>query len=249
MSRRGFTLLELLLAIALTGALVASMFAFLRDLLSSRDKALDASAAQLAAATVIERIEADLMTCLVGDDVNGAGVEGDATRLSILSRGVPVHLAERGADDALADLQRTEYRFDGETGGIEAARREPGADGTAGADAGRIGSTVGRVRFRYHDSTAWRDSFDSLEAGALPLAVEIAVWLDPRPVDAVPGEALPQRLTFDASGGFDEAEAARRSDLETDREPRPDRIRVILGPDASPAEPKSEEAAPEPQEP
>ncbi len=241
MRRRGFTLIEVLISIALVGMLLGSMFAFMLEMLSTRRRALDYTARQLAAATLIERLERDLATCLVGDRGHGAGIEGDATHLLVLSRSVAAHLAERGPGDpaVLGDLQQTEYRFNEQTGEIEARRtaHPAGPDVAPTVEAGF--ATLGpafRLRFRYHDSNRWQDAFDSLAEDRLPTAVEVAVWFDPWPGEeplARTAEPQRQRLTFDAGGGFDDAEAARRTDLDLSGEPRPDRFRVILIPDAS----------------
>ncbi|MCH6551771.1 MAG: hypothetical protein IH804_07130, partial [Planctomycetes bacterium] len=87
------------------------------------------------------------------------------------------------------------------------------------------------------------DSFDSLASNALPAAVEIAVWYEPWPGEQEPSaiagepEAASERLTFDTTGGFDDAAYARQSDMEQFQEPRPDRFRVIVTSDASPDDP------------
>ncbi len=242
----GFTLLEVLIAIALIGALLGSMFGFLHELLQSRSRALDYTARQLAAATLIDRIEGDLTTCIVGDATLGAGVEGDASRLSILSRGIATHLAGRGiGSGVLGDLQQSEYRFQEGSGLIEG--RVAGVGGGARRQTARpiedfvsIGPAF-KVRFRYHDGDGWSDTFDSLATDGLPAAVEVAVWYhawpgEPEPQDAV-RENESDRLTFDTSGGFDDAAFARRSDLDNFDEPRPDRFRVIVIPDASADDP------------
>ncbi len=244
MNRRGFTLLEVLLSIALVAALLGSMFTFLHELLQSRSRALDYTGRQRAAATLIERVESDLAACLVGDAVNGAGVAGNASRISILSRGVAAHLAERGIDSGvLGDLQKSEYRFDDRSGVIEIRRLKPGSPAdTPAVEFVSIGN-VFRLRFRYHDGTEWSDSFDSLASNALPAAVEIAVWYEPWPGEQEPSqttaeaEAASERLTFDTTGGFDDAAYARQSDLEQFQEPRPDRFRVIVTSDASSDDP------------
>ncbi len=244
MNRRAFTLLEVLVSIALVAVLLGAMFTFLHEFLRSRSRALDYTARQLAAATLIERVESDLAACLVGDAVNGAGVAGDASRISILSRGVAAHLAERGIDSGvLGDLQQSEYRFDDRSGAIEIRRLAPGSPpDTPLAGFVSIGH-VFRLRFRYHDGTGWSDSFDSLASNALPAAVEIAVWYEswsgtrePSPIVGEP-EAESERLTFDTTGGFDDAAFARQSDLEQFQEPRPDRFRVIVTSDASSDDP------------
>ncbi len=237
--RRGFTLLEVLIVIGLVMALLGSMFTFMFDLLSSRDRALQYSAKQLAATTLIERVEADLMTCVVGDADSGSGVEGDTQRLRILTRSVAASLAERGVGDpaVFGDLQLTEYRFDESRRQIMASRRFMQTNTTTDrASDFPVGGSVFKVRFRFHDGRSWRDTFDSRSYGRLPLAVEIAVWFEPWPgeePDPIPEEDEPDRLTFDAIDTFDERAFAEQSDLEFYREPRPDRIRVIVIPDAS----------------
>ncbi len=53
--RHGFTLLEVLIAIGLVGALVGSLFAFFFDIISWRARSIDLASRQLAAKTLIER--------------------------------------------------------------------------------------------------------------------------------------------------------------------------------------------------
>jgi type II secretory pathway pseudopilin PulG len=252
MRRRAFSLLEVLIAIGLVIALFGAMFAFMFDTLTARRRALEHAGRQRAATTLIERAELDLMSCVVGDRVNGAGVEGDNTALRILTRGVAAHLAGRGSDDpaVFADLQQVEYRFEEDLGRIEARRLHAGVRGADDTSFAPLGGSVYKVRFRYHDSTMWRDSFDSLAQEALPIAVEIAVWFHPWPgaerpeAEAVNGPEIPQRLTFDTTAGFDEAEFVGEAELGFFDEPAPDRIRVILIPDASTDDPYAQEQEP-----
>jgi hypothetical protein len=199
---------------------------------------------QRAALTLIDRAELDLTSCVVGDRVYGAGVEGDNDSLRILTRGVAAHLAGLGADDpaVFGDLQEVEYRFDESAGLIQARRVTAGDRGAGDVDFAPLGGAVYKVRFRYHDASGWRDSFDSLAHDGLPAAVEIAVWFHPWPGEQRedPDELdfeMPERLTFDETAGFDEAAFARESDLEFFDEPKPDRIRVIVIPDATADDP------------
>lgn len=218
-ARHAFSLLEVLVVIALVTILFGSMYAFVSDLLSSRARALQVSGRHLAAATLIDAVESDLATCLVGDTVAGAGVEGDAARLLIRHRGVSVNQARLGQDNprVFADLQATEYRFNRDSGRIEVRTVSAGEP-----DAVPVGGPVHEVRFRYRDGTGWRDSYDSLEADRLPVAVEIAVWFDPWP-------GAPVASTGE---GFDEQAFAAASDVDLFDEPMPDRIRVIPVPGA-----------------
>ena len=103
-----------------------------------------------------------------------------------------------------------------------------------------MGGSVYKVRFRYHDGTSWLDTFDSRSYGRLPLAVEIAIWFEPWPGEEPVSQDEPDdelggsdRLTFDAIDTFDEREFAEQSDMDLYSEPKPDRIRVIVIPDAA----------------
>lgn len=240
--------MEVLVALALLTALMGSLFFFLRNLLETRLRTLEETARSASAALLIERIEADLMTCLVGDSRAGAGVRGDESSLRILSRAVPVHLAERGRDDGvfLADLTETEYRFDERARVIEGRRRTLAASDEPGASFSLIGERIARVRFRYHNGRAWLDSFDSLSANALPAAVEVAIWFHPWPNEQRDDEEAfdedfllgariddeePDRLTFDADRDPFDEDAVLSVEERMTPTPAPDRVRVIVIPD------------------
>ncbi len=242
--RHGFTLLEVLIAIALIGALLSSMFVFMHEFLQSRSRALDYTARQRAAATLIDRVESDLIACIVGDERLGAGIDGDASRMTILTRGVAAHLAGRGIDaGVLSDLQQSQYRFQESSRLIELRRGTPSGGGDEMPDDFAAIGPAFKVRFRYHDGDRWSDTFDSLASNRLPVAVEVAVWYRPWPGEQpapVSGDAPPaesDRLTFDTTGGFDDAAFARSSDMDSFDEPRPDRFRIIVIPDASADDP------------
>lgn len=236
--RRGFTLLEMMISIMLILALLAALFGFFFDALHSRARVMELTARHRAAAALIDRLERDLVFSLVGDNMFGAGVAGDATSIRILTRGVPIGLAERGMDDPniFADLQRAEYRFQSSSGEIEARR------GNAHESAGAFhpfGARLHRVEFRYHNGVRWVAQYDSFEANALPVAVEVAIWFestgeeedDPFALEDEFMEQERERLTFDAVGTFDEEAWAMREDRDGQRPP-PSRVRVIVIPDA-----------------
>jgi type II secretory pathway component PulJ len=230
-ARFAFTLLEVLIAIALLMGLVTALFAFGFDMLASRQTALQYAWRQRAAATLIERLEADLMSCVAALRTE-SGVRGDESSITILTRGVAASLAERSADDGdvFGDLQRTEYRFDSQSHQIQ-ARRTPWGSTVAGDSAFvSMGGRIERVRFRYFDGATWESSFDSLSVGRLPRAVEVAIWFnadaDEPLADATGSEEI-------SSAGFDESAFADRADRDSFSAPMPDRLRVILIPDAT----------------
>jgi prepilin-type N-terminal cleavage/methylation domain-containing protein len=252
---RGFTLLEMLIALGLIVALFGSMVFFLLDLLAMRTRTRRAVEQQFAATTLIDRIEADLMSCITADAQGGAGVHGDAHSITILSRNVPVQLAaavRAGSAMVMADLTECVSSFDPSGGEVTIARRVVG-DQSGSADDGpfALEGELGEVRFRYHDGRAWRDSFDSLAANRLPAAVEVAIWFHrPQPLaledpatDETPTDvAMLERETFDPDSNFDEDAYAAISDMETSAKPPPDRLRVIIVPDGLAEEDEDNEA-------
>lgn len=261
MMKRGFTLMEVLIAIALLLVLSSVIFAFLRDVLASRVRVAEMTARQRLASTIIERIEEQAIFSLVGDSAFGSGITGDETSLTILSRGVGVGEAAH-ADSwqkAFLDLVRTEYHFDENSHTIRVRRQTPSITAaTKGNDQPTLSRSnlinnseppfetfdtrLYKLRFRYHDGNAWRNSHDSLDSERLPHAIEVAIWFDPWPgsdwneeePDPFVGfeEAEPERSTFDMEGAFDEMAYATRADRDFRPDPPPDRIRIIAIPDA-----------------
>lgn len=230
-THRAFTLLEVLITIALLLGLMSAMFAFGFDMLSSRQQALQFAWRQRAAVTLVERLEMDLMSC-VSALRSEPGLRGDETSLTLLTRGVAASLAERSADDAdvFGDLQRTEYRFDAVEHQVQ-ARRTPWGSTLAGDPAfASMGGRVERVRFRYHDGRQWHASFDSLAAGHLPVAVEVAIWFGPATDDGSVATAVDSEPATNT--GFDESAFVRQSDQNEFTTSTPDRVRVIAIPGA-----------------
>lgn len=129
--RPAFTLLEVLLAIALGIALIGALFAFYWDLLAARERLLAGVERSRAVAILFEGLERDLLTAVAGDDRTGAGVSGGAASIEITCRAVAVRRAGESPRAAFSDLERSAYRFAG--GEITVARAvvsEEGAPAT-----------------------------------------------------------------------------------------------------------------------
>jgi prepilin-type N-terminal cleavage/methylation domain-containing protein len=261
MHRRGFTLMEVLIAIALLLVLSSVIFTFLRDVMASRERIAEITAQQRLASLIIDRIEEQAIFSIVGDAAFGSGISGDETSLIILSRGVAVREVAH-ADSwhkAFFDLIRTEYQFDEGSHSVRVSQEIPDAAGSD-RDNGQTSSRFNihrinpeeahetfstrlyKLRFRYHDGIAWSSNYDSLSEGRLPRAIEVAIWFDPWPGSewnagaqdpfADLDDVTPDRLTFDMEDVFDELEYAMRADRDFRYDPPPDRIRVIAIPDA-----------------
>lgn len=183
--RSAFTLFEVLIVIGLLTLLSGSMFGLLWNLGATRDRLIEMGESEQAAGVILERIESDLI-CAVASAGDAAGVEGSATRVRILTRAawLPRESGQGRGSAALADLQGTEVSF--ESGRLTASRW------LGSAPAGEAEPVSGRItgcRFRYFDGREWAGSFDSMRAGALPVAIEASLWL----VDAPAGRAPDRR--------------------------------------------------------
>ena len=253
MTRRAFSLLEVLLALTLILALSASVYAFLFELLDRRTRIIEETDSTGGIAAVFDRVQTDLAFAVAsgvaGDGGAIAGVRGDAEELSILSRAV---LGPKGPDDTdhPGDLRRAVVRFDADS------RRLLGRSGRAGSaengDEFVLAEGVRAARFRFHNGSSWRESFDSRSAGGLPVLVELSIWLGD-PVEPDDRETLGDDFDADMLDDDDELspfeepfgfapDAAFDLDLDPGLDPElelgpPDRRRVFIVPDAGEAQP------------
>jgi prepilin-type N-terminal cleavage/methylation domain-containing protein len=245
-ARRGFTLMEVLLALGLIGVLLGSVLGFLFQIGSQRDALAAAGARQQGATALLERMESDLL-CVVASGVKGeAGVQGGSSQLTLLTRGTMLP-GEPGKAAAMGDLQGTEYAFDPGAQAVRVRRWSAAGDGAGGGDLETMCEGVGLMRLRYYDGERWSASFDSGAAGGLPVAVEVAVWFGrPGPGGEEAGAGSEGGAWKDrertgagkredgggaALAGPERRSAGRKAGA-TDRVARePDRVRLIVAPD------------------
>jgi type II secretory pathway component PulJ len=260
-ARRAFTLMEVLLALALMMMLLGAFYLFLRGAGTSQQVARAAANRQLNARMLCDLVERDLMCCLVGDASSGAGVKGSATELHVLTRAVTTSLATNGYEDrtALADLEAADFTFHESAKEVSIRRsiqqsfQLPARDGERERSEPPASSEtvdlIERMRFRYFDGSTWQETFDSLAQNRLPVAVEVALWLHPLAGDEWAEET---RLSEDAARadipdeiGADEAMFSRDDERDPgpddempaeseDEEPPPDVVRIVIIPDAQP---------------
>ncbi|MBZ0172387.1 MAG: prepilin-type N-terminal cleavage/methylation domain-containing protein [Phycisphaerales bacterium] len=248
-SAPAFTLLELLIAIALLGLLSASVFAFMWHLFDREDRALVLARRTQTASVLFDRLERDLLTAVTATP-DGPGIVGDDHSITIAHRAVFVG----GQGSPHTDLQRTLIHFERERGVLTLVREDAfkadeqvtedrPSDVTAnhGPDEpeGVLATDIREVRFRYHDGVSWRSSFTSNRR--FPVAVEIALWFDRGVPGDEPGD--PDDPEAFAGNEFDPADefgapfdidSAMFEQDEADSTPasEPDRLRVIVIPDA-----------------
>lgn len=193
--KRAFSLIEVLVALALLGLLSGSLAAFFSSL-SSRSAWVGQRAERARAGDVaVERLAAALDGAVVGGAGDGAGVRGDGASVRVLTR---ASLGPGRSDLAAFTLALRDGALVAEW-----------ADATTvHAISTEAFAGVGALGVRYYDQGAWRDGFDSAQAGRLPAAVEVSLWF---------GEAAP--------AGEDDQEPGAP-------ERRADRRRVLSLPDA-----------------
>ena len=202
MARRGFTMVEVLLGLALMLALSAGLLGYVWGLLDKRDRLVEVSRRQAAAAAVFEELENDLATTFAADAGGRPGVKGDGSSVAVRCRGVAGRNAPGSAGD-LGDLVGGEVRFEG---GAISARKLGRRDGEFEV----VSEGVERLRLRYYDGTEWLEEFDSAALGELPVAIEAAIWFG----EAAAAEEEDAELEDDAAPGR-----------------APDRVRVMIVPD------------------
>ena len=105
MSRRGLSLLEVLIALSLGIVLLGSVTTFAWSQLNSRDRILAAAHARRSLTLVIDRLEQDLVSVIAGTSDGQPGLRGDRNSIMIHARG----LAPRWSDNPstmIGDLHR-----------------------------------------------------------------------------------------------------------------------------------------------
>lgn len=162
--KRGFTLLEVMVGLAIIAALVGALSGFLINLNDARARLTTTVERVECADAVFALVDRALATAVVVDPQFGAGVGGNESTLRVVRSGVGL-----GQGDAplLDDRERCEVRFLASAGRIEISR---------GDRRDIIDVPVRTVRIRYLSERGWRDAFDSRDDGAFPVGIEISIW-------------------------------------------------------------------------
>ncbi|MDG2053897.1 MAG: prepilin-type N-terminal cleavage/methylation domain-containing protein [Phycisphaerales bacterium] len=215
--KRAFTLIEVLLALALGMVLSVAILGFFRDLILHRTQINERLDQERAAQALIENLSLELTCAIVGIEQIGSGLIGDEQNIAVMSRSVSVEQLVPG-QDMLGDLTELKFHFDPTESKLEGGRRlvEVGVQSDSTGYLNTISNKLGWVRFRYLDKGRWRSSYDSAQQQRLPAAVEVAIWY-------VTPRAMEDQVS-DSPADFLEEPLIEESD--------PDRIRIISIPDA-----------------
>jgi type II secretory pathway pseudopilin PulG len=211
MTRRGgFTLLEVILATALTVGMMLAVYAFYQQVTTARVRVQDEARLVAQERLVMDRLTDELCGAITYPFL-GVGLDGDGGQVRFMSAVVPGPAAwveEKLADDPVPpehDVQWVGYRlrvWEDEEGywhndGLErTCQRIVAAETTVDGQeitADLIAPAFKYVWLRYYDGSGWVDAWGG---GDLPMAVEIHLGLTPLPEGMENEEYLDQYETF-----------------------------------------------------
>ena len=201
-SRRAFSLFEVLIALGLVTVLTVGVFAFTENLGRARARIDRISESDATLAAIGDRLGGALLVCHGG--TGGEGFKGNAESIDVLTHG-PVTTDRDGFE---------RFRLAWANGSLR-------VNNTAIAG----GERFERVQFRYLRDRTWYDTHDGVEFG-LPLAVEMAVWFagdEPDTAEPASSEIAPTDPTDPLD--LEAALAASPDEMETTRPA--DRVRVF----------------------
>ena len=186
--RRGFTLLELLVAMAMVAVVAVSLVASLRIAFKARESAESSLDAGRSAELVMEFIRTDLQTALPPggsfagsfegtDNTDARGADAD----DLVFYGVaPASVHPQGANGDIKQLELTCYQPNGSsdfvlvrrtTNNLLNPQQEP-------YDEEVLCRHVSGFNCRYYDGAQWLDTWDSTQQNnSLPAAVEVTLSL------------------------------------------------------------------------
>ncbi|TYO97559.1 type II secretion system protein J (GspJ) [Geothermobacter ehrlichii] len=173
--RRGFTLLEILLAISIVAILLLTVYGVFATAESSRRRIASRAGGYHLARVIFDRIERELLSLPTREPAESsllAGGRDDRGRpyLALLT------LAGEGRDGG---LRKVRYRLEKEEAGSRRLTRlstiwpEPLQE----PPAGRLSDRISLFRPRFHDGTTWRDDWDSRRDG-LPRLIELTLGIE-----------------------------------------------------------------------
>lgn len=242
MTRRAFTLLEVLVALAVLAMLSGAVVGLLSAVVDGRARVSARAERTAAVDRVMRAIEDDVVNAVAWAGARGSGLRVEPGSLSVVR---PVAgAAGLASGGPPTGWRATSVRWDAASGALVSGERGAGGEGAGGEGGGAarvVLPGVAAFRVRCLDGRTWRESFDSGALGRLPRAVEVAIWLTPA------GQADAARVRADAANerdaAADAADAVGAADAGDAMERPADRRRVIAVPDGGEGEGGAEVAA------
>lgn len=214
MTRRAFSLFEVMLALALTGVLVTSIALFVSQLAIGRAFMHTHADREHAVSMVFDAIGDAIQTSIALGADGVSGVRGSALQVSVTSHTTRLQRALGAEPVAVFQPEDTlQVQFSPGAESISISRGEDKAS--------RFSAGVFAMRFQFFDGDSWHEHWDTQSNGALPLAIACEAWFSPWPEGLEPPWFPNEQSTTtpeEADGLFDA--------------PQPDRRRVFLVPDA-----------------
>ncbi len=164
--RRGFSLLEAIVSVAIAVALLGALAVFTTNLSEARQRLAQLTDRLECADAVFQLCDKAFATAVVDDGQLGAGISGSESSLRIVSS----HIGTGGEGGSLlGDRESHTIEFDA------SARR---VIIVHGEHRDVLATAVRSLRVRYLTSDGWVDSFDSAEHGIFPVGVELSMWFE-----------------------------------------------------------------------
>ena len=206
MKRRSFTLIEMMIALALIVALVMILMPATNRIMSSTTAASDRNHRLAQVALLSDVLDRAMITAVAQDASGRRGFVGDAESLRVASSGVSMLPRAAGQAD---DVQSLEIRYEG---GAITIRRD-------GGSRERLIDGVESFRIEYNAGEEWAESFDG--SSGLPRAVAVSVWFGENDLD----EADDENALASEFGAFE--------DVNDERDPDWRRVFAVFDPGAS----------------
>jgi hypothetical protein len=213
-ARRGFSLLEAIVGVAIATAFLGAIAMFTMNLGDSRARLARMTREVECADAIFNAMDRACATAVVDGRNLGPGVAGNESSVRIVH--CAVALGGQG-QPAFSDLVDAAISFDAGGKRVSVAH---------GGQTDILGAPIRNMRVRYLGVDGWKDAYDSVASAAFPVGVQVSIWFD---------------HTRDGSGEQSPATAAAPDDETTpSRTPRldpPDRtrfFRITGGPRADP---------------
>ncbi|MCB9836481.1 MAG: prepilin-type N-terminal cleavage/methylation domain-containing protein [Phycisphaera sp.] len=166
--RRSFTLIEMMIALALIMALVLILLPATNRIMSSTTAASDRNHRLAQIALLSDVLDRAMLTSVAQDASGRLGFVGNTTSLQVSSAGVSMLPRSEGQPD---DIQSIVVAFEGDAITL---RQDRGSRK-------RLLDGVKSCRIEYSTGDGWTEDFDG--ASGLPRAVAVSVWFAPDQFD------------------------------------------------------------------